>query len=199
MVDENKVLNIELSKRAFNSVFQLSIKEKIGRFVFKTKENMSKTKSLLLTFLLPFIGLSQESVASAGGNAGGSGGTSSYTVGQVAYTTNSNVNGSVSQGVQQVYEIVVTNGIEALDEINLSVLAYPNPVHNTLILSIENFQDENFQYKIFDASGKLVAGTSIYASETKIDMSTFVRASYFVHVEDQLNKNTLITFKVVKN
>jgi hypothetical protein len=40
----------------------------------------------------------------AGGEATGSGGSVSYSVGQVVYTTNTGINGSVAQGVQQPYE-----------------------------------------------------------------------------------------------
>jgi hypothetical protein len=47
----------------------------------------------------------QTATVSAGGNAIGTGGSVSYSVGQIAYTNNSNSNGSVAQGVQYPYEI----------------------------------------------------------------------------------------------
>ena len=43
---------------------------------------------------------SQETIPASGGAAIGSGGTSSYSVGQLVYTTNTG-SGTVTQGVQQ--------------------------------------------------------------------------------------------------
>ena len=45
----------------------------------------------------------QESVNSSGGTATGATGSVSYSVGQVFYTAQSSLGGSVSQGVQQAY------------------------------------------------------------------------------------------------
>lgn len=52
----------------------------------------------------------QQASTASGGNASGSGGSASYSVGQTAYTV-SNGNGSVSQGVQQPFEISIVTDI----------------------------------------------------------------------------------------
>ena len=55
-----------------------------------------KKLNLTLIFLCAFqLSYAQETVPSAGGNATGTGGTSSYTVGQLVYTTNASTSGSV--------------------------------------------------------------------------------------------------------
>ncbi len=62
----------------------------------------------ILTIMLLFIGLhAQESTTASGGEASGDGGTVSYSVGQVVYGTHSGTTGSVSEGIQQAYEISV--------------------------------------------------------------------------------------------
>ena len=47
---------------------------------------------------------SQETIPTSGGEATGSGGSSSYSVGQMVYTTNTS-GGTVTQGVQQSIEL----------------------------------------------------------------------------------------------
>ncbi|MEE4177590.1 MAG: hypothetical protein V2I46_08780, partial [Bacteroides sp.] len=69
---------------------------------------MSRRKTFFLCLLLCFgvhALFGQEAVVPAGGNATGSGGSVSYTAGQVFYLIHSGPSGSVSQGVQQPYEI----------------------------------------------------------------------------------------------
>lgn len=69
--------------------------------------------------------LAQEKIIATGGDASGSGGSVSYSVGQVTYQTHIGTNGSVSEGVQQPYEISIITGIDEAEGINLTVLAYP--------------------------------------------------------------------------
>ena len=69
--------------------------------------------SAVLLLGLVLTGLqAQTSVNATGTNASGSGGTVSYSVGQVVYTNNTGTNGSVAQGVQQAFEILVVTGLE---------------------------------------------------------------------------------------
>ena len=73
--------------------------------------------------LMCSVGLhAQETVPATGGDATRAGGSSSYTLGQVVYTTNTGTNGSVAQGVQQPYEISISVGIE-VTTINLELVA----------------------------------------------------------------------------
>ena len=58
------------------------------------------------------IGLfAQSQTTASGGEASGSGGTVSYTVGQTAYQTNVGTGGTVTEGLQQAYEIFSVTGI----------------------------------------------------------------------------------------
>jgi hypothetical protein len=65
--------------------------------------------SILFLFCLGLTALkAQQTVPATGGIATGSGGTVSYTVGQVADTTQTGSGGTVTQGVQQPFEIWIT-------------------------------------------------------------------------------------------
>lgn len=57
---------------------------------------------LLIVFSFQ-MSLAQQSSVSSGGNATGSGGSVSYSVGQVFFTTNTAASGTMSEGVQQVF------------------------------------------------------------------------------------------------
>lgn len=138
----------------------------------------------------------QESVNASGGYASGSEGTVNYAVGQVVYTTNTGTNGSVAQGVQQAYEISVINGIEEAKGINIKCLAYPNPTADFLNLNVENYDNENLSYQLFDIGGKLLENKKLTSKETRIDMNNHVPAIYLLKVID--NHIEVKTFKIKK-
>lgn len=158
-------------------------------------------KLIILSILLLSLRLTglqaQEAIPASGGNASGSGGTASYTVGQVVYTSNTGTNGSVAQGVQQPYEISVVSGIEQAKGTNLECSAYPNPTTDFLTLNIENYNNENLSYQLFDISGKLLENKKLTSNETTISMTNLVSATYFLKVID--NNKVVKTFKIIKN
>ncbi|WP_228479065.1 hypothetical protein [Flavobacterium soyangense] len=61
---------------------------------------------LLITIISFAKSYSQESVTASGGNATGTGGSSSYSIGQITYTSQTGSGGNITLGVQQPYEIV---------------------------------------------------------------------------------------------
>ena len=158
--------------------------------------------SAVLLLGLGLTGLqAQESVNITGGDASGSGFSASYSVGQVAYQTHTGTSGSVSEGVQQPYEISVVTGIEESKGINLSVSAYPNPTTDYLTLTInDNVKTRHalslLSYQLYDMSGKLLQSKKITGNQTSIVMSNLVPATYFVKVI-QSNKEVK-TFKIIK-
>jgi hypothetical protein len=113
--------------------------------------------SAILLLGLGLTGLqAQEAVIAAGGTASGSGGSLSYSVGQVVNSTNTGANGSVTQGLQQPFEISIITGIEDAREIDLNVDAFPNPTSDYLNLDIENHDNTNLSYQLFDMQGKVL-------------------------------------------
>jgi hypothetical protein len=75
--------------------------------------------ALLFLCTVPIAMYAQDTTPASGGNATGTGGSVSYTIGQIVYTTNSGTNGSLSQGVQQPYEISLVTGIEEPSDISI--------------------------------------------------------------------------------
>lgn len=97
----------------------------------------------------------QQAVAAAGNEASGTGGACSYTIGQIAYTSNSGTGGEVNQGVQQPYEIVTTAGIED-PNITLELSAFPNPTNGSMTISVSEHTQGTLVYQLFDFNGKLI-------------------------------------------
>jgi len=146
-------------------------------------------------FLLALVGLhAQENINAAGGEAVGVGGTSSYTVGQVAYTTSTGADGSVAQGVQQPFEISTTLGIDIIT-INLELSVYPNPTSDFLTLKVEEV--DGLHYQLFDMQGKLIESKAVRNISSSISLENQPTAVYLLEVTK--NNKPIKTFKINKN
>jgi hypothetical protein len=162
---------------------------------------MTKNKSrpiLLLATGLLWAGLAQaqQSAIASGGDATGIGGTVAYSIGQLVYTTNNGISGSVAQGVQHAYEIF-TLGIKE-NTLNISLTAFPNPTTDNLTLQISDFNNEKLAYQLYDMQGKMLIGGEITAKQTQINTTSLSSATYFINIINQENKN-IQSFKIIKN
>ena len=159
-----------------------------------------KHKKAITSVAFLLLGLgglhAQESVNATGGDATGSGGTVAYSIGQVVYTTNTDASGTVSQGVQQAYEIF-TVGIKET-ELNISLSVYPNPTADNLTLQISDYNNEKLSYQLFDMQGKLLNNGQVTAQQTQINTASLPPATYFINVVNQENKKVQ-SFKIIKN
>ncbi len=154
--------------------------------------------SAILLLGLGLTGLqAQTSFNSTGKNTSGSDGSVSYSVGQVVYTSSTGINGSVSQGVQQPYEISVVTAIEKTKGINLSVTAYPNPTTDFLQLKIENEEIKDLSFQLYDLQGKLLRSEKIISNQSSINMGNLISSTYFVKVIS--GNKTIKEFKIIKN
>ena len=155
-----------------------------------------KTMTSVAFLLLGLGGLhAQETVTTTGGEATGSGGSTSYTVGQVVYTTNTGTNGSVAQGVQHAYEIF-TVGIKET-KLSISLTIFPNPTADHLTLQVSDYNNEKLSYQLYDIQGKQVSNGQIVAQQTQININSLPSATYFIHVVNQENKK-IQSFKIIK-
>jgi hypothetical protein len=162
----------------------------------------SKTQKLVKYLLLfPFFFVlfsakAQQATVATGGDATGSNGTSSYSIGQVAYSNTTGTTGSVNQGVQQPFEIF-TLGHDEFPEIQLMMTVYPNPTASLVTLTLQNYSLDNVHFQLFDLNGRLIQSQSITTSETQIAMEHLASAVYLLNVMEQ--SRILKTFKIIKN
>ena len=160
---------------------------------------IKKSKPIfLLTAGLLWAGFAQaqESINPSGGDATGSSGTVAYSIGQVVYTTNTGINGSIAQGVQQAYEILTVGTYET--ELIISLTTFPNPTTENLTLQISEYNNEKLSYQLFDILGKQLNNGQITAQQTQINMNSLPTATYFINVVNQENKKVQ-SFKIIKN
>lgn len=159
---------------------------------------MKNKKTKLCVILLLGLGVTtakaQLAVITSGGNAASSSGSVSYSVGQLVFNTTSGSSGSVSQGVQQPYEISIVLELEEAIGINLNLYAYPNPTIDFITLKVDY---DEMSYEIFDINGRLLANKKVQGNETNIQVGNFTAATYFLKVFQ--NNKQVKTFKIIKN
>lgn len=159
---------------------------------------MKKTR-LIIMFSLSFAMTelkAQQAFTASGGSSSGIGGIADYSVGQIVYTTNTGPGGSVTQGVQQPYEISVVLGLED-HQISLNMKVYPNPMSDFLILNVGNFELSTLNFELYDISGKLLERKKITSITETISMDNLPSSTYFLKVTS--NNEEVKTFKVIKN
>ena len=149
-----------------------------------------------LGVFVSFLGTAQQNTLASGGNASSAQGSVSYSIGQIDYETSSNANGTVSQGVQQPYEIYPLSVDELFSTLEINL--FPNPTSDFIQLTIGDLsKTENLSYQLTDASGRLIKSSLITENSTQIDVQDLSTASYFlnVFVADKPAKS----FTIIKN
>ena len=155
---------------------------------------MKKTTLVACLLFATHLIYSQENIPASGGEAAGSGGSSSYSVGQLVYTTNTG-SGTVTQGVQQSVELYTLSNPE-LTTVNLTAVAYPNPTSDYVVLVISDTNLTNLSYTLYDLQEKVVAKGLTAQVNTQIDMQSLATGTYVLKVNQ--NNQELKTFKIIK-
>jgi len=157
--------------------------------------------TILIVSLLCFTGVTfaQSAIVPVGGDAQSNSGSVSYTVGQIAVQTSVNGNGSVSvtEGVQQPYEIQ-TVGVDNYPQISLNAVVYPNPTDNIAQLQLNGFEipSDGLRAILYDGNGKQLQTLTITDDLTSFQIGRYATGTYYLELRD--GKRVLKTFKVVR-
>jgi len=160
---------------------------------------------LLVTFLFSVIlfcvqpVFAQKNITTSGGDAAGANGTVSYSIGQIDCQTNSGSNGTVTEGVQQPYEIFEVS-IKDYEGVAFNCLIYPNPTNDVLHLRIADYEQHDFSgfhFSVCDLTGKLLMQHEIFEENTEISMGNLPKGTYMVNV--LADHKAAKTFKIIKN
>lgn len=153
--------------------------------------------NLLMLLIVSIVGTyGQQTLSASGYEASGDGGTSSYIVGQLLYTTNVGVTGSVVQGLEQPIELITLNLEEDLLLI-ASAKVFPNPTTNKIQIRLDLDDFENLSYQLYDASGRLLQDEKINEATLGIQLSHLTTAIYFLKI--RRDNHELKTFRILKN
>ncbi|MFT7252450.1 MAG: hypothetical protein ACI9FW_002212 [Flavobacterium sp.] len=156
---------------------------------------MRKSNTLLFLLFTAVAVQAQDAVVVSGGNATGIGGSSSYSVGQSVYTTNTDTTGSVLQGVQQAFEIFTLTNSD-FTALSLTAVMYPNPATDKIVLSLKNSDFFDLSYVLFDFNGKAIATGLVQQTETPITIQNLPLGVYILKVNQ--NSTALKAFKIIK-
>ena len=171
---------------------------------WKTCFMKNKTIRVLLIFTFTLnIGmtLAQSAIVPTGGDAIGNSGSVSYTIGQIAVQQSNDQDISISEGVQQPYEIQSV-GVDNYPNIVLDAKVYPNPTSDRLILTIgssvgaNNYSPLPLRATLHNTNGQHIRTMDVTIPQTDIDMTALSAGTYYLRVTD--GQTTLKTFKVVK-
>lgn len=164
------------------------------------KMKLYKSFIAILIFMICDITilLAQKGVVATGGRASGSGGSVSYSVGQTNDISIKNNVRTVTQGLQQPYEIFVVEEDSIIrKDFQISATVYPNPASGYLRLRIDEGKIEDLYYKIFDEQGRLISQQKIVDKLTTISLNELGNSLYFVKVYKSIF--LMKSFKIIKN
>ena len=157
---------------------------------------------ILLAFLASVELYAQQTNPASGGTNSGSGGNVSYTIGQVVYTSAASATGSMSQGIQNAYDISVVTETSKAKGITLSCTATPNPVIDILKLKVDGDNLGSLSFFLYDVKGAILEKGAILDGEAIINMSALSTGTYYIKVivDSESNVSQAVkTFKIIKN
>ncbi len=138
----------------------------------------------------------QSNVLSAGSDATSNKGSSAYSIGQSFYSLKTSGSATVTEGVQQVFEISVITGIEDNLLHDIDITLYPNPTTNFITLEVKDLKQEVLNYQIWDMAGNLLSSRAISSQMTMINLEFLPIAHYILSVRDQ--NNSFKSFIIIK-
>ena len=161
-----------------------------------------KRITTFIVFLLSLAGatFAQSAIVPLGGDTQSNNGSVSYTVGQIAVQTSVNSNGSISvtEGVQQPYEIQ-TVGVDNYPQISLNAVVYPNPTENLAQLRLNGFEipADGLRAILYDGNGKQLQSLMVTDDLTAFQIGQYATGTYYLELRD--GKRVLKTFKIVRS
>lgn len=152
--------------------------------------------AILISSTAPTGIWAQDVLLSSGGDATASPGSVSFSVGQVAYTSQSSQSGVVSAGVQQPIEFITVGYTEPFADVTVGI--YPNPTKDKLILELSGEYQEHGQqsFSLYDLYGKLLLQERILSKSVIVPLDKYTHGMYLLKVSH--NDDIIKTFKVIK-
>jgi hypothetical protein len=160
-------------------------------------ERKRAIKVVLLFFVFAISSVNaQNAITGSGGNGSGIGGSVSYSVGQTNQGVNSSGSGTSAEGVQQPYEITLTNGIVRADVNTMEMTIGPNPSTDEVRLIIKDLKPGELFVEVNDAKGNNVIFGKLMSNETVFQFGKFATGNYTMNINRK--GKVLKTFKIIK-
>ena len=136
--------------------------------------------------------------ATSGGHYTGTNAQLSFTIGEPVIETVSNTNNIITQGFHQTsYDIT---SIKENQDMGYNISVFPNPVGNTLQISISgNVDNSNLKIELMDITGKILINEKVAGAiiTHQLNMREYATGSYFLRITNE--KEQLInSYKIQK-
>ena len=102
------------------------------------------------------------------------------------------IKNTISSSNSFTQNVSTSVGLNKLNEIESSIIIYPNPIHDKLVIS--NLSKKLTNYLISDYTGRIIF-TGSFITQTSINISELNQGIYFVQVETSTSKKQ---FKIIK-
>jgi hypothetical protein len=146
-----------------------------------------------LSLFVLVISKAQEVYSSGGDYFKGSNYSIGFTIGEPINETFSKSANNLTQGFQQGK---LTVSIYELPGLNNTIKVFPNPVHEFVIIKLNNLSFNNLRYEFYNEDGKLLYRDLMNSTETEISTSQLMASTYFIKILD--NQFLVKSFKIVK-
>jgi hypothetical protein len=161
---------------------------------------------LFFTIILPAVFLQAQSIeryvisSSGGSYYNGIDTEMDYTAGEIAVTTISNLNNTLTQGFQQPFSLQWV-AVEENAADPSQVFYFPNPVTDELTVSIQNAKNGNYKVMLFDILGQLVCKDNIVAgfddtAKLNINCLNLTSGNYYIRILHE--EKVIHTGKIIK-
>ena len=154
-----------------------------------------KIYSFVIAFSIFFGANAQESFSTIGSNYSNASGSISATAGQLSVFGYSDIEGTVSPGVQQPYEITVIDGISEFEDFTCTI--YPNPTNDFIQLTVGSTIVENTLYVLYDMKGEFLESREVTKPSILINMGHYPVGAYFLLITN--NHREVKAFNIIKN
>lgn len=156
---------------------------------------------LLILFFVQFLPFSsqlfaQESVLSGSGTATGEGGTQTFSIGQVAFRYAEGQDGTITEGVQQPYEILLFEGIPEENGIALTCSVNPNPATSFVRLTMKKNEISDMRFQLVTLRGIILQDEMIKEKITIIPVEKYSEGYFLLKVME--DEKILAIFKIIK-
>lgn len=151
---------------------------------------------LLMSVVARGQSISPTVTSTSGGFYAHSSATISWTMGEVAVQPYATGNASISQGFQNPH-IEVAEPTFISNEISFSLIVYPIPAKDYLMIETEDYTDP-LNVRVYNIQGALMLEKVLISSTGQIDLSRLPSATYILKISDQANK-VLTVQKLIKH
>jgi len=118
-----------------------------------------------------------QSLNTSSGEAASESGSINYSVGQVFQAILESPDYKVIHGVQFATDIG-----ESQTEPELQIMAYPNPMMDYVIFSVDNFENQDLAYQFLDMQGRVLKKAPIEKSATRISQTFTGKGFYILNI-----------------